>query len=68
MPSQRYAIVGAILIKSVEVLPSTIQNEQEVGVVLVTVTNEQEREHVALLLQINKRLSSSIYCSKYVRG
>ena len=46
---QRYAIDGAIQIKSVEVIPSTIQNNQE-------------GEHVALTVKINKRRCSFTYC------
>ena len=49
MPSQRYAIDGAILIKSIEeniqkvgIIPVTVTNIQKVGVLLVTVQNEQD--------------------------
>ena len=58
MPSQRYAIDGAIQIKSVE------ENEPELGVIPVTVTNEQDGGSSSLLLQMNKKDNMLPYCYK----
>ena len=51
MPSQRYAIDGAILIKSVE------ENVQKVEVLLVTVQNNKRGKFLHLLIKINKGIS-----------